>query len=113
MHVGNGVSNAREDALLWSVVRAGIFAQKKAREDMAEADLKRLFRQNRVKTQRTNGYATIEDFRRIFLEGTDELYQFSFLLTANHGKAEKCFLADWKNPLKRAGFFREWARSSK
>jgi hypothetical protein len=70
-----------------------------------------LFRQNRVKTQRTNGYATIEDFRRIFIEGTDDLYQLSFLLTANHEKAEQCFVAGLEESVKSNSVFREWARS--
>jgi hypothetical protein len=70
-----------------------------------------LFRQNRVETQRTNGYATIEDFRRIFSEGTDELYQLSFLLTANHDKAERCFVAGLEESVRSNRVFKEWARS--
>jgi DNA-directed RNA polymerase specialized sigma24 family protein len=70
-----------------------------------------LFRRNRVKTQRTNGYATIEDFRRIFIEGTDELYQLSFLLTANQDKAERCFVAGLEESVSSNRVFKEWARS--
>jgi hypothetical protein len=70
-----------------------------------------LFRWNRVKTQRANGYATIEDFRRIFIEGTDELYQLSFLLTANPGKAERCFVAGLEESVRSNRVFKEWARS--
>ena len=70
-----------------------------------------LFRQNPVKTQRTNGYATVEEFRRIFIEGTDELYQLSFLLTANHGKAEQCFVAGLEESVRSNRVFKDWARS--
>jgi hypothetical protein len=70
-----------------------------------------LFRQNRAKTQMINGYATIEEFRRIFIEGTDELYQLSFLLTANHDKAEQCFVAGLEESAKSNRVFKEWAHS--
>jgi DNA-directed RNA polymerase specialized sigma24 family protein len=58
-----------------------------------------------------DGYATDEDFRRVFTEGTDELYQLSFLLTADHHKAEQCFLSGLEDSVKENHVFKEWARS--
>jgi hypothetical protein len=70
-----------------------------------------LFRRNRASTQSTNGYATVEDFRRVFTEDMDELYQLSFLLTANHHKAEQCFVAGLEESVNSSRVFKEWARS--
>jgi DNA-directed RNA polymerase specialized sigma24 family protein len=58
-----------------------------------------------------NDYATVEDFRVIFSKGTDELYQLSFLLTADHHKAEQCFVAGFEEAVKENHVFKEWARS--
>src|SRR5262249_39807401 len=43
--------------------------------------------------------------------GTDELYQLSFLLTADHHKAEQCFVAGFEEAVKENHVFKEWARS--
>ena len=56
-------------------------------------------------------YASSDDFRRIFYERTDELYQLSFLLTADHEKAEQCFVSGLENSIKGNRVFKEWARS--
>ena len=56
-------------------------------------------------------YASSDDFCRIFYERTDELYQLSFLLTADHEKAEQCFVSGLENSVKGNRVFREWARS--
>jgi DNA-directed RNA polymerase specialized sigma24 family protein len=56
-------------------------------------------------------YASGDDFCRIFYERTDELYQLSFLLTADHKKAEQCFVSGLENSVKGNRVFKEWARS--
>src|SRR6266853_4493314 len=56
-------------------------------------------------------YASSDDFFRIFYEGTDELYQLSFLLTGDHAKAEQCFVSGLENSAKEHRVFKEWARS--
>src|SRR6266478_5530216 len=56
-------------------------------------------------------YASSDDFCRIFYERTDELYQLSFLLTADHEKAEHCFVSGLENSVKGNRVFKEWARS--
>jgi DNA-directed RNA polymerase specialized sigma24 family protein len=58
-----------------------------------------------------NPYATREDFISLFREDRNELYQLSFLLTADHEKAEKCFVAGIEDCIKENRVFREWARS--
>ena len=55
--------------------------------------------------------ATREEFIKIFHEDMNGLYQLSFLLTADHEKAEKCFVAGIEDCVKENRVFREWARS--
>jgi DNA-directed RNA polymerase specialized sigma24 family protein len=68
-------------------------------------------RKHRAKKLQTNDYATIEDFCSTFTEGMNELYQLSFLLTADHRKAEQCFVAGLEESVTSNRVFREWARS--
>ena len=58
-----------------------------------------------------NDYASVEDFRALFSKGVDELYQLSFLLVADHDKAEQCFVAGFEEAVKENHVFKEWARS--
>ncbi len=60
---------------------------------------------------RRNGYATCEDFLRVFDEDMRGLYQLSFLLAGDHQKGEKCFVAGMEDCTKENRVFREWARS--
>src|SRR5580700_9107976 len=57
-----------------------------------------------------NQYATCEDFRKILDEDLNRLYQLSFLLTADHQKAERCFVASVEDCANESRVFREWAR---
>jgi len=59
----------------------------------------------------TDQYASPEDFRRIFTEGLDGLYQLSFLLTRDPQKAEQCFIGGIEDCVAGNSVFREWARS--
>jgi DNA-directed RNA polymerase specialized sigma24 family protein len=54
-------------------------------------------------------YATNEDFRRLFTEHASSLYLLSYLLTANHEKAEHCFVTGLDECLSGSPAFREWA----
>jgi DNA-directed RNA polymerase specialized sigma24 family protein len=58
-----------------------------------------------------NQYATREDFLRIFDEDLNPLYQLSFLLTGDHQKGERCFLAGIEDCANENRVFREWARA--
>jgi DNA-directed RNA polymerase specialized sigma24 family protein len=60
----------------------------------------------------TDRYASREDFRRIFNEDLDALYQLSFLLTRDPQKAEQCFIGGLEDCVARNSVFRDWARSS-
>jgi DNA-directed RNA polymerase specialized sigma24 family protein len=60
---------------------------------------------------KTDRYASREDFRRIFTEDLDELYQLSFLLTRDPQKAEQCFVGGLEGCVAGNSVFREWARS--
>jgi hypothetical protein len=57
-----------------------------------------------------NGYATCQDFLKIFDEDMQGLYQLSFLLTGDHQKGERCFVAGMEDCAKENRVFREWAR---
>jgi DNA-directed RNA polymerase specialized sigma24 family protein len=56
-------------------------------------------------------YASTGDFDRIFYEEKDSLYQLSFLLTADHEKAQQCFVSGLEDSVKGNAVFKEWARS--
>src|SRR5258708_31808678 len=56
-------------------------------------------------------YANCKDFRRIFDEDMNSLYQLSFLLTGDHQKAERCFVAGIEDCATENRVFREWARA--
>jgi DNA-directed RNA polymerase specialized sigma24 family protein len=56
-------------------------------------------------------YATREEFLKIFDEDMNGLYQLSFLLTGNHQKGERCFVAGIEDCVKENRVFREWARA--
>jgi DNA-directed RNA polymerase specialized sigma24 family protein len=58
-----------------------------------------------------NPYATREDFRKILNEDLDRLYQLSLFLTADHQKAERCFVTCIEDCANENGVFREFARS--
>jgi hypothetical protein len=56
-------------------------------------------------------YATSADFARVFREDMGSLHWLSFLLTADHEKAEKCFVSGLDDCVEGNNVFREWARS--
>jgi hypothetical protein len=56
-------------------------------------------------------YASCKDFRRIFEEDLHGLYQLAFLLTGDHQKAERCFVAGLEDCVKESRVFREWAHT--
>jgi DNA-directed RNA polymerase specialized sigma24 family protein len=60
---------------------------------------------------KANEYATCEDFRRVFTENLDRLYQLSLLLTGDAEKAEQCFVAGFEESVRSNAPFKNWARS--
>ena len=56
-------------------------------------------------------YATMSDFCRLFMDEMSTLYQLSFLLTGDHEKAEKCFVAGLEDSVKQNLIFKQWARA--
>jgi DNA-directed RNA polymerase specialized sigma24 family protein len=56
-------------------------------------------------------YATCQHFLKIFVEDMQGLYQLSVLLTGDHQKGEKCFVAGMEACAKENRVFREWART--
>ncbi len=66
---------------------------------------------NRAANQESTAFATGADFCRIFSDGMSNLYQLSFLLTANHSIAEKCFVLGLEDSTMGNTVFKEWAQS--
>ena len=60
---------------------------------------------------RAAAYANSDDFRRIFDENMNSLYLLAFLLTADHGKAEQCFVSGLEDAVEGNPVFKEWAHS--
>jgi hypothetical protein len=60
---------------------------------------------------RPTPYASCDDFRRVFDEDMNSLYLLSFLLTANHEKAEQSFVSGLEDAVEGNAVFKEWARS--
>ncbi|HEX4785409.1 MAG TPA: hypothetical protein VH350_13790 [Candidatus Sulfotelmatobacter sp.] len=60
---------------------------------------------------RAGEYATTDDFRRIFDENMSSLYLLAFLLTADHGRAERCFVSGLEDAVGGNPVFKEWAHS--
>jgi DNA-directed RNA polymerase specialized sigma24 family protein len=56
-------------------------------------------------------YASRDDFRRVFQEETDSLYRLAFLLTADHEKAQQCFVSGLEDSVKGSPVFKGWAHS--
>jgi hypothetical protein len=56
-------------------------------------------------------YASRADYCRIFQEEMHSLYLLSFLLTANHAKAEQCYLDSLESAVKGKPVFKQWAQS--
>ncbi len=56
-------------------------------------------------------YASCADFRQVFDEDMNSLYRLAFLLTADHEKAEQCFVSGLDDVVKGNPVFKEWARS--
>jgi hypothetical protein len=61
--------------------------------------------------QRNATYASAADFCRIFAEDMANLYWLSFILTADPGKAEQCFVSGLDDCSAGNQVFTEWARS--
>jgi DNA-directed RNA polymerase specialized sigma24 family protein len=56
-------------------------------------------------------YATRNDFFKSFDEDLNGLYQLAFLLTADHQKGERCFVAGIEDCAEENRLFREWVRA--
>jgi DNA-directed RNA polymerase specialized sigma24 family protein len=66
---------------------------------------------NKSPSTQVNDYATVEDFRRVFTDSMDELYHLSLVLTADHQKAEQCFVSAVEDSVTEVRVFKEWAHA--
>src|SRR6478609_11995591 len=61
--------------------------------------------------ERATEYASCKDFKQIFTEDMVGLHRLAFLLTADHAKAEQCFVAGLEESIRGNPVFRQWARA--
>lgn len=66
---------------------------------------------HRTAASSESDFATNEDFRKLFTKGMSRLYQLCFLLTADHEKAEQCFVASLDDCVNGNSVFLEWVDS--
>jgi DNA-directed RNA polymerase specialized sigma24 family protein len=67
---------------------------------------------NKQKTiERATEYASCKDFQQIFNEDMTGLHRLAYLLTADHAKAEQCFVAGLEDSIHGNPVFRQWARA--
>ena len=56
-------------------------------------------------------YASSDDFRRVFHDEAYSLYRLAFLLTADHEKAQQCFVYRLEDSVNGSAVFKDWAHS--
>lgn len=70
-----------------------------------------LRRTQRNETGKPAEYTASTDFAKLFAEDMTGLYLLSYLLTANHEKAERCFVTGFEECAQGNVAFQQWARS--
>ena len=63
-----------------------------------------------VVDEKATPYPTVTDFCEIFTEEMHSLYLLSFVLTADHDKAEQCFVGGLGECVEGMDAFMEWSR---
>lgn len=66
---------------------------------------------NQTDTRKADEYAMSEDFYRLFKEDVEGLYLLSYMLTADHEKAERCFVGGLEDSVNGNSVYKQWARS--
>jgi DNA-directed RNA polymerase specialized sigma24 family protein len=68
-------------------------------------------RATQMASQEATAYAMSADFRRVLAENADDMHLLSFVLTADHTKADECCVCGLDNCAKASCEFRDWART--
>ena len=66
---------------------------------------------NHARTNVADQYGTCADSQVIFADDLDHLYLLAYLRTADHEKAEQCFVAGLSDSVATNQVFLDWARS--
>jgi hypothetical protein len=66
---------------------------------------------SQIDTPKVNEYAMSEDFYKLFKEDVEGLYLLSFMLTADHERAEQCFVGGLEGSVNGNSVYKQWARS--
>lgn len=69
------------------------------------------FQRSREDRTKSVDHAMPADFCQMFNDHVDDLYTLALLLTADHHKADQCFVAGLEDCLQGNPVFREWAQS--
>jgi hypothetical protein len=62
-------------------------------------------------TRKADEYAMSEDFYRLFKEDVEGLYLLSYMLMADHERAEQCFVGGLEDSVNGNSVYKQWARS--
>ncbi len=71
----------------------------------------KMLKAKQIANEKPTPYATKSDFCKVFDQDMNSLYLLSLLLTADHQKAEQCFVAGLEDSVEGNRVFKEWARS--
>lgn len=66
---------------------------------------------SQTETRKADEYAMSEDFCRLFKEDVEGLYLLSYMLMADHEKAEQCFVGGLEDSVNGNSVYKQWARS--
>jgi len=64
-----------------------------------------------IDARKISEYATSEDFCKVFTEDVEGLYLLSYMLMADHEKAERCFVGGLEDSVNGNSVYKQWARS--
>ncbi len=64
-----------------------------------------------IDARKLSDQATSEDFYKVFTEDVEGLYLLSYMLMADHEKAERCFVGGLEDSVNGNSVYKQWARS--
>jgi DNA-directed RNA polymerase specialized sigma24 family protein len=102
---------ARRNLKNWMKTRRGMLFVEFQGAETTSKRTKEVTMREQERITRAGEYATTDDFRRIFDENMNSLYLLAFLLTADHGRAQQCFVSGLEDAVGGNPVFKEWAHS--
>src|ERR1700704_5540359 len=81
------------------------------RHDRSERATMKMACKGHIDARKISEYATSEDFCKVFTEDVEGLYLLSYMLMADHEKAERCFVGGLEDSVNGNSVYKQWARS--